>query len=153
NAYCSGSKVVGSHVIHCAHGRAHGQCDLARTIEQSCNICAGTLAERLGAEAVYRHVRDFGFLERTGVQVPGEKCGWVGDWHNWKPIKTINVGFGQGIVVTPMQMIRAYSAIANDGVLVRPQIVSQEADQQVKSQMVAHRVMTVENARLLRSYM
>jgi stage V sporulation protein D (sporulation-specific penicillin-binding protein) len=154
DAYCSGSKVVGPHVFHCAHGHAHGQCDLERIIEQSCNIGAATLAERLGAEALYRHVRLFGFGEKTGVELAGEAAGgWMGKWEDWTSARTQNIGFGQGITATPLQMIRAYAALANDGLMVRPRIVAAIGGKPLESQKEPRRVVSVETARRLQRCM
>ncbi len=153
DTYCSGGKVVGVHTIRCAKHRAHGQCDIGRTIEQSCNIAAGTWAERLGPERIYNTIKAFGFLERTGIELAGETVGWMGKWEEWRPIRTFNVGFGQGIAVTPIQLLRAFAAVANDGQLVRPRMVLKVGDDAAKAYEPARRVMTVENARDLRGLM
>jgi stage V sporulation protein D (sporulation-specific penicillin-binding protein) len=153
DAYCSGAMVIGNHTIHEAHGRAHGRVDLGRIIEQSCNIGAGTLAQRLGAEVLYRHVAQFGFLEKTGIELAGETRGGTSKWQDWKEIRTVNVGFGQGITVTAMQMIRAYAAIANDGLLLRPHIIASIGGKPFEGKTDTRRVMTPDNAREMRHCM
>jgi cell division protein FtsI/penicillin-binding protein 2 len=153
NTYCSGSKVVGPHVFHCAHGRAHGQCDLERTIEQSCNLSAATWAERLGPEALARHIQLFGFQEKTGIELPGEMRGHMGKWQDWRPARTQNIGFGQGIVVTPLQMVRAYAAIANDGLLLKPHLIAEIDGKPVEQPYEPRRVVNPENARRMRGAM
>jgi len=96
-----------------------------RTIEQSCNIAAASTALRLGPQTLYRYEKAFGLLEVPGSGLPGETSGWLDPPEKWAQIKLANVGFGQGICVTPLQILSAYSAIANRGMLMRPQIVKE----------------------------
>lgn len=150
NAYCPGVKVMGPHHLRCAHHRAHGQCDRTRMLEQSCNISAGTIAERVGPERLYAHIRDFGFLERTGVGALGETRGFFSRWQAWKPVDTFVIGYGQSITVTAMQMIRAYAAVANDGLLLRPRLLQRVGGRAVESTEAPRRVISPETARTLR---
>ena len=76
--------------------------------------------EQAGFDKLYDNIKRFHFTEPTGVDYPGEAGGNVLDFDNWAKITGYNVSFGQGIAVTPLQMVRFYSAIANDGTLVTP---------------------------------
>jgi cell division protein FtsI/penicillin-binding protein 2 len=153
NAYCPGVKVIGPHRLRCAKHHVHGQCDLARMLEQSCNISAGTIAQRIGPERLFGHIRDFGFLEKTGVGALGETRGFFSRWEDWKPVDTYVIGYGQSITVTAMQMIRAYAAIANDGLMIRPRLLASIARHPVENKEPMRRVVTSETARTLREYL
>jgi stage V sporulation protein D (sporulation-specific penicillin-binding protein) len=153
DGYCPGAAMIGKHRIKCAHNRAHGQCDLRRTIEQSCNVVTGQLAQRLGAQKLYDYVKAFGFTQRTGIELTGETYGWLGKPEEWPLIRTVNVGFGQGVAVTPMAMATAYNAIANDGMLVAPRMVKEIGGKPLAPAHPPRRVMTPDNAAKLRELM
>lgn len=123
HVYCGGSRSVGSRTIRCAHGASHGAVDLKKMIEQSCNVAAGTLAERIGAKRLYHFLDRFGFQQKTGIEFPGEEYGRFLPPDEWRAIRTVNVGFGQGVVATPIQLLAGYAAIANDGLYVPPRLV------------------------------
>jgi len=147
--FCSGEKAIGRHIIHCSvHGgtRAHGEVDLEKIIEKSCNIGAATLALRLGAERFAHYVKALGFGEKTGIELAAESPGLLSPSSTWSDIRLANLGFGQGISVTPLQLLRAYCVVANGGRLVRPHLVQKppwENDRGV-------RVLSEETARQMR---
>lgn len=88
----------------------------------SSNIGAAKIGFDLGAERLNRVFADFGFGAKTGVTLPGESRGIVNPLP-WRPHLLSNISFGQGIAVTPMQIVAAYGAIANGGVLKKPLLV------------------------------
>ena len=94
----------------------------------SLNVGAATLTtQMMGADTFYRYVRLFGFGQTTGIGVEGEAsglCHLPRDW-NWSPSFLATNSFGQGIAVTPLQMVTAVSAIANDGVMMAPFVVAE----------------------------
>jgi cell division protein FtsI/penicillin-binding protein 2 len=105
---------------------AHGEETMTEVLVNSCNIGAQHVAALLGAERFYRYVDAFGFGQLTGIELPGESSGHYrtpAD-RDWTRIDLATNSYGQGIAVTAMQMVRAVGAIANDGVLVKPMIVS-----------------------------
>jgi cell division protein FtsI/penicillin-binding protein 2 len=122
HAYCSGSKAIGRRTIHCAHN-PHGQVDLERIIEQSCNIGAATIGMRLGRERLAHYVKALGFGQRTGIELQGETPGLVPNPKHWSDIQLANIAFGQGISVTPIQLLRSYCIIANGGIMIQPHLV------------------------------
>jgi stage V sporulation protein D (sporulation-specific penicillin-binding protein) len=148
--YCPGTMAVGRRTIHCAHGEAHGQQDLLGVIQHSCNVGAGTWGLRLGPERLYQTVKRFGFLGSTRVELRGEAVGGLAKPDKWAPMKTANVAFGQGVVVTPLQMLRAYAAIANDGVLLSPGILRSIGGVRHAPAMQPRRVMSSDHAAKLR---
>jgi len=101
----------------------HGWLTFHQVIKVSSNIGAAKAAEKIGKERFYRSLCDFGFGEKTRVGLPGEAKGIVQHPRYWPPITLNTIAFGQGIAVTGIQMATALSAIANGGVLMRPQAV------------------------------
>ncbi|MFB3880731.1 MAG: peptidoglycan D,D-transpeptidase FtsI family protein [Armatimonadota bacterium] len=123
---CTGGRQVGRHTIRCAaHGGsgAHGVLDLDKMVVKSCNVGMATVAMALGSDRVYEWVKRFGFGEKTGIELSGESGGIVTRPDTWAQVQLANIGFGQGISVTPIQLLSAYCAIANGGYRVRPRVV------------------------------
>lgn len=100
---------------------------LKRMIQVSSNVGAAKLALKVGADSYLQTLRSFGFGERTGSGFPGEISGRIPDRSQWQPLTLANIGFGQGILVTPMQVARAYAAFANGGLLVKPRLLKPKA--------------------------
>jgi len=101
-----------------------GYISLKKMIEMSSNVVAAELALKFGAERYIGALKELGFGAKTGSQFPGEISGWMpGQPKNIKPLTLATMGFGQSIMVTPMQMVRAYAAIANGGYLVEPTLL------------------------------
>lgn len=152
NCYCPGTRSIGNRSIHCAHGAAHGAVDLRKMIEKSCNIAAGTLAERVGPKRMHEKLVEFGFNQKTGVEFPGEEHARMLPAEKWRTMRTVNIGFGQGIQVTPIQILSAYAAIANDGLYNPPTLLKDTSGLKVATRE-PHRVMSASNAAALRSHM
>lgn len=96
---------------------------LEKNIAVSSNVVSAKLALKLGAKNVFNTLQMFGFNEKTGSNIPGENKGVVGDYKKWKALTLANIGFGQGILTTPLQILRAYAAFANGGYLITPRIL------------------------------
>ncbi len=96
---------------------------LKKIIQVSSNIGAAKLALRVGPDFYSNTLRTFGFGTKTDTGFPGEISGRVLPRKGWTPLALANIGFGQGILVTPIQMLRAYSAFANGGWLVQPTLL------------------------------
>ncbi|MCD6518411.1 MAG: penicillin-binding protein 2, partial [Anaerolineae bacterium] len=122
-----GEIIVGGQRIKNSDRRAHGRTTMTGILAHSLNVGAAYVATLLGPTRFYEMMRRFGFGEITGVDLALESGGLMrvpGDslWH----ISDLGTNsFGQGIAVTPLQVVAAYAAIANDGVLMRPYIVSE----------------------------
>ncbi|HMO56401.1 MAG TPA: penicillin-binding protein 2 [Roseiflexaceae bacterium] len=103
----------------------NGMLTPGRVLYYSSNVGALQLAELTGAEAFYDAVRRFGFGQPTGIDIAGEGSGLVPNMEaeGWSPLVLNTNSYGQGIAVTPLQMVRAVAAIGNDGMLMRPYIV------------------------------
>ena len=129
--HCTGSRQVGRHTINCARhsgSGAHGVVDLDQMIIRSCNIGMATVAMALGVDRLYRWVKRFGFGEQTGIELASESRGIVARPDRWSLVQLANVGFGQGISVTPLQLLSAYCAIANGGYRVYPRVMRAVSD-------------------------
>ena len=128
--YDSGKIIVGGREIMNSDRQAHGQTSMYDLVAYSLNVGAAHVSTSLGALKFYQYVRRFGFGELTGVDLAGEISGHVrlpGD-PEWHESDLGTNSFGQGIAVTPLQMLCAVSAVANHGVLMRPYIVSRIVD-------------------------
>ena len=114
---------VADRVIHEAHTRGTERLNVQQIVEQSSNIGTITIAERLGAGRLASWVQRFGYGARTGIDFPGESAGFALPLDQWSGSTIGTVPIGHGIAVTPIQMARAYSVIANGGVLVKPHLI------------------------------
>ncbi len=111
-------------------GESYGTLTAAGIMQKSSNVGTILIGQRLGADRFDYWVRRFGFGERTGVDLPGEEAGIVLDRENYSGSSMGNLPIGQGEAVTPMQMVTAYGAIANGGVLRPPRIVKAIGDEE-----------------------
>ena len=109
--------------IHDAESHGYEMLTVANILKVSSNIGADLIGMKLGAKRFDYWVHRFGFGQATGIDLPGEQSGIVQRWWNYSGSSMGNLPFGQGESVTPMQMIAAYSAIANNGILRAPHIV------------------------------
>ena len=109
--------------IHDAETHGYESLSVKQILKVSSNIGADEIGARLGAKRFDHWVRRFGFGSPTGVDLPGEDQGIALHWWQYSGVSMANLPFGQGELVTPIQMAAAYSAIANGGVLRTPRIV------------------------------
>ena len=119
----NGNYRVADRVIHEAKRLRHGLLTVHDVIKYSSNIGAAKIAEKLGKEKFYEYITKFGFGLKTGIDLPGESPGLLRPVEKWTKVDATTIAFGQGVSVTPIQMIAALSAIANDGVLMKPFVV------------------------------
>ncbi len=109
--------------IHDAEAHGYEELSVAQILKYSSNIGAVLIGQKLGAKQFDYWVHRFGFGQPTGVDLPGEQSGIVRRWWQYSGSSMANLPFGQGESVTPMQMVAAYSAIANGGILRAPHVV------------------------------
>jgi len=130
--YCeNGAYKIGKNVVHDIH--KHGWLSLQQIIKFSSNIGAVKIGEQVGAKKLYQTFRNFGFGSKTGIDCPGETTGNLSHYTSWSDIDSGAAAFGHGIAVSAIQLITAVSAIANDGVLMKPYIVKEITDQNGQS--------------------
>lgn len=113
---------VGDKWISEADGHKFGTLTATEILSHSSNIGATKIAFELGAESLFETLLNFGFGQRTGIELPGEAKGIVNPLP-WRPHLLSNISFGHGITATPLQLVSAYSAIANGGFLKTPILV------------------------------
>jgi cell division protein FtsI (penicillin-binding protein 3) len=122
--YCeNGNYTVANRVIREANRKRHGYLAVREILKYSSNIGSAKIAEKLGKEKFYSYIKNFGFGSKTGIDLAGEASGLLRPATSWTRVDTANIGFGQGISVTAIQMITALSAVANGGLLMKPYIV------------------------------
>ena len=114
---------VADRVIEDAEARPTVTLSVAEILAHSSNVGAATIGLQMGAEKFSRWIDRFGFGRRTGVQFPGEEQGLVLPLDEYSGSTMGNLPIGQGLSVTPMQMVAGYTAIANGGMLRRPQLI------------------------------
>ena len=117
----NGAIVVGKHRIR--DHKPYGVLPVREVVAYSSNIGAVQLGFRIGKDRFEKYIRSFGFGSPTAVDLPGEAKGLLRPSSQWPTIQLANIAMGQGIGVTPMQLVTAVSAIANGGYRVKPRIV------------------------------
>ena len=126
--HCPGFKEVLGFKIHCHKTTGHGTLTFVEGIQQSCNPVLMSVGLRLGGSTFYRYLDTFGFLEKTGVDLPGEGSSVVISEDNFTELDLAIYSFGQNFNVTLLQQITAVSAVANGGWLVTPHLVDSITD-------------------------
>jgi cell division protein FtsI/penicillin-binding protein 2 len=116
-----GSIVLAGHLIHDDH--AYGDLTVRQVVARSSDVGAIKLGLRLGEDRFYRYIRAFGFGSTTNVELPGEERGLLQPPSRWSGISIGEMSMGQEVGVTALQLISAYSAIANGGMLFQPRVV------------------------------
>lgn len=130
---CLGSLNVLGTKIRCHKTEGHGTLTFAGGIQQSCNPIMMTLGLRLGTETFYQYAEAFGYMERTGIDLPGEAKGLFFNEATYSTIDLAVTSFGQNFKVTPIQQLTAICAVANGGNLMTPHVVSSVTDLQGKT--------------------
>jgi len=122
--YLPGTIKVADRVIGEAHSRGGKNFTLTEIIKYSSNVGAATVGIKLGKDRLYKYLTGFGLNEKTGIDFPGEGDGYLLPPNEWSGSTIGTVPFGQGISVTGLELTRAYAVIANDGMMVKPYLVS-----------------------------
>ncbi len=133
---CGGAaKIPGrSQLLHCWRSAGHGSQTTAQALQNSCNLAFANIALRLGGETFYDYIERFGVLEKTGVDLSGESKGVffseeiIKNTDKWGTASLTSASFGQTFKLTPLQLVRAISAVVNGGELMEPYIVSEILD-------------------------
>jgi cell division protein FtsI/penicillin-binding protein 2 len=107
-----------------------------QALEQSSDVAAIELGERLGKDRFYRYIRDFGFGQRTGIALPGETRGLLKPPRRWNPTTIGSIPMGQEIGVTPLQVVTMVSTIADGGMYLPPHILIQDSQDESGGHLV-----------------
>lgn len=129
--YCNGGITVGNTRLGCLGH--HGDQSLKKAVGNSCNAALGRVALNMGANTFYNYIDLFGFNDQTGIDLPGETTSIVKDANGLGSVDLATTGYGQGIAITPLQMLCAVNCFGNDGVLMQPKIVSKIIDKDGKT--------------------
>ncbi len=125
---CDGPMQIGGYTIRTWDNKYHGTESMIQVLQHSCNVGAAWAGQQLGAEQLREYYLNYGLGSLTKIDLEGEDTGRVKDLSEWRDIDTATTSFGQGISMTPLQLITSFSAIVNKGVLMQPYIVTEIHD-------------------------
>jgi cell division protein FtsI (penicillin-binding protein 3) len=144
---------IAGHTIKDDH-KIEGSVTLSRTFEMSSNVGMIKIAQRLGADLFYDYIRKFGFYSLSGIDLPGEAKGLLMDVKRWNALTLPNISFGQGIGVSALQIINAFSSLANDGVLLRPFVIQKitkcNSEEEIFEKKEIRRVVSEDTAHIMK---
>ncbi len=132
--YCGGSAKIEKRddILHCWKSTGHGTQTTAQALQNSCNLAFANIGIALGGEKLYEYVKAFGLMEQTGIDLPGEATGYFFSQQalaNPESYASLtSAAFGQTFKVTPIQLVRAISAVVNGGYVLEPYLVSEVLD-------------------------
>ncbi|MXX57970.1 MAG: transpeptidase family protein [Rhodothermaceae bacterium] len=121
-----GELVLDGRTLHDTH--PHGEISFSEVISKSSNIGMALTSELMSAEHLYRYARNYGFGQKTWIDLPGEVAGLLKRVNRWSRTTKASLTIGYEVDVTPLQMVMAYSALANGGLLRQPYVVSERRD-------------------------
>lgn len=127
---CTGSlKIDGYYrAISCHKRKGHGSINFAQALQQSCNPAMMTLSMRIGRGTFYSYFQRFGYMGKTGIDLPSEATGYYHSYDNFSNVSLAVYSFGQTFKTTPIQQLRAISTVANGGYCVTPHLLDSIVD-------------------------
>lgn len=126
--YCSGSMQVEDYEIKCWSDDPHGSQTLKEAVANSCNPALMQIGAKIGLTKFYQYLDLFEITGTTGIDLPGEGNAILQKKEDAGPVGLATISFGQGVAVTPIQLITAVSAIGNDGIMMRPHVMKEIKD-------------------------
>jgi len=123
-----GPKSFSGHIVDTWDGKHYGVETTVSILQHSNNLGAAWVGSVVGAKDLRDYFINFGFGSKLGIDLEGEDTGIIRDLSDWRDIDLATASFGQGISATPLQVVMAFSAIANDGVLMKPFVVEDIID-------------------------
>ncbi|WP_108669789.1 stage V sporulation protein D [Peribacillus acanthi] len=124
----SGHVEVAGATLHCWKSGGHGDQTFLEVVQNSCNPGFVELGNRVGKEKLFDYIKDFGFGQKTGIDLQGEGTGIMFNMKRVGPVEHATTAFGQGVSVTPIQQVAAVSAAINGGTLYTPYIAKELVD-------------------------
>jgi cell division protein FtsI (penicillin-binding protein 3) len=121
---CGGGSITLFRNIRVRDHQSYGMLTFAQVIAHSSNVGVIRVAQRMGQGRFYGTIRGFGFGSQTGIDLPGESAGILHNVERWSLLEKSYIAFGQGVSVTPLQLVSATAAVANGGALLRPHTVA-----------------------------
>lgn len=126
--YDGGSVEVGGARLKCWKRGGHGSQTFLEVVQNSCNPGFVELGQRLGTDTLFKYIHNFGFGQKTGIDLQGEGRGILFNVDNVGPVEQATTAFGQGVSVTPIQQVAAVAAAVNGGTLYTPYIAKEWID-------------------------
>jgi stage V sporulation protein D (sporulation-specific penicillin-binding protein) len=123
-----GSVKVGGANLKCWKRGGHGDQTFLQVVQNSCNPGFVELGQRLGKDTLFKYIKNFGFGQKTGIDLQGESSGILFPLNRVGPVELATTAFGQGVSVTPIQQVAAVSAAINGGILYKPYIAKELID-------------------------
>lgn len=114
---------ISGYTIKTWNDKYEGKISMTRIIEKSSNVGMVFVGQQLGQKKMYSYLKKYGFGRASGIDLQGEATGFLKPTDAWYPIDFATVSFGQGIAITPIQMIRAFASLINGGKLLKPFVV------------------------------
>ncbi len=121
--YDHGSVRIDGFTVSNFDGRSRGEIDMQKVLNDSVNTGVVHIMELMGTNRFAQYMKDFGFSEKTGIDLPNEAENIINNFDSPRRIEYATASFGQGIALTPIGTIRALSALANGGLVVEPRLV------------------------------
>ena len=147
-----GAITVAGRLVH--DHKPFGLLTIAEALAKSSNVAAIKLGLRVGDPTMYEYIKRFGFGSKTGIELPGETVGILRKVERWQPSSIGSIAIGQEVGVTPVQMVAAFGALANDGVRIAPHLIrevrSGDGTVVYRAEPEQHRVISTETAVSLR---
>lgn len=129
NFYCPGHAIVADRIIRCHKAGGHGSETFLQGVQNSCNPVFMAIGERLGVDRFMYYLDQFGLNEKTNIDLPGEAVSIMHKKERIGPVELATMSFGQSFQITPLQLLRAGSAVVNGGRLVTPHFGVEVTDQ------------------------
>ncbi|TCN25714.1 stage V sporulation protein D [Mesobacillus foraminis] len=154
--YDPGFAEVGGAKLRCWKAGGHGSQTFLEVVQNSCNPGFVELGERLGKDTLFKYIKDFGFGQKTGIDLQGEGTGIMFKLDRVGPVEQATTAFGQGVSVTPIQQAAAVSAAINGGILYTPYIAKELIDSETgksvmeKTPVAKRRVISEETSKEIR---
>lgn len=149
----SGPVQVDEFEIHTYNDEYHGIQTMTQVLERSSNVGMVFIAQKLGRTLFYNYLKAFGFTERTEIGIQDEVLGTLAPSDTWADSELVTKAFGQGITVTPIQMVQAFTSVANNGAMMQPMIVKkiEYADEKTEDfePRIVRQVLTSESSQKL----
>ncbi len=115
--------VVSGYEIHTAEDKAYGEETMTQILENSDNVGMVWVSEQLGSDNLYKYLNKFNLFDKTNIDLDTEASGYTPPFKHWQEINRASISFGQGISITPIELVCAYAALANNGVYIHPRVV------------------------------
>ncbi|MCX6724743.1 MAG: penicillin-binding protein 2, partial [Candidatus Shapirobacteria bacterium] len=132
---CDGPRVISDYTIKTWNEKYFPDSTMTEVIQHSDNIGMVFVGEKLGVEKMYSYLQKFGLGQSTGIDLEDEASPKLRPKNEWKLIDLATASFGQGVALTPIQMVRAVAAVANGGKLMKPYLVKQVLSEGEKTEI------------------